>query len=113
MINNAALKISYDFPFFSDEELEEVFQAHEKVYFQKGDFMLKKTISSLMTLLAALLLASCAPSHSTNNQTTTSSTEVAKKNEILAKFNAMGDATTLKSKYGIPFNDWWILQREY
>ncbi len=38
---------------------------------------------------------------------------VAKKNEILAKFNAMGDATTLKSKYGIPFNDWWILQREY
>ena len=47
-----------------------------------GDFMLKKTISSLMTLLAALLLASCAPSHSTNNQTTASSTEVAKKNEI-------------------------------
>lgn len=38
---------------------------------------------------------------------------VAKKNEILAKFNEMGDATTLKSKYGIPFNDWWILQREY
>lgn len=27
--------------------------------------MLKKTISSLMTLLAALLLASCASSHST------------------------------------------------
>ena len=44
--------------------------------------MLKKTISSLMTLLTALLLASCAPSHSTNNQTTASSTEVAKKNEI-------------------------------
>lgn len=38
---------------------------------------------------------------------------VAKKNEILGKFNAMGDATTLKNKYGIPFNDWWILQREY
>ena len=47
-----------------------------------GDFMLKKIISSLMTLLAALLLASCAPSHSTNNQTSASSTEVAKKNEI-------------------------------
>ena len=44
--------------------------------------MLKKIISSLMTLLAALLLVSCAPSHSTNNQPTASSTEVAKKNEI-------------------------------
>ena len=44
--------------------------------------MLKKTISSLMTLLAALLLASCASSHSTNHQTSASSTEVAKKNEI-------------------------------
>ena len=42
MINNAALKISYDFPFFTDEELEEVFQAHEKVYYQKGDFMLQE-----------------------------------------------------------------------
>ena len=38
---------------------------------------------------------------------------VAKKNEILEKYNALGDASTLRSKYGIPFNDWWILQREY
>lgn len=38
---------------------------------------------------------------------------VAKKNEILTKFHSVGDATTLKNKYGIPFNDWWILQREY
>jgi len=38
---------------------------------------------------------------------------VAKKNEILESYNAMGDVSTLKSKYGIPFNDWWILQREY
>jgi Cell division protein len=38
---------------------------------------------------------------------------VAKKNEILGKFSELGDPTTLKSKYGIPFNDWWILQREY
>jgi cell division septation protein DedD len=38
---------------------------------------------------------------------------VAKKNEILAKFRGSGDATTLKNKYGIPFDDWWILQREY
>lgn len=38
---------------------------------------------------------------------------VAKKNEILEKYNAISDATTLRSKYGIPFNDWWILQREY
>jgi cell division protein FtsN len=38
---------------------------------------------------------------------------VAKKNEILTKFHELGDMATLKSKYGIPFNDWWILQREY
>lgn len=38
---------------------------------------------------------------------------VAKKNEILEKYHAMGDVSNLKSKYGIPFNDWWILQREY
>lgn len=37
-----ALKISYDFPFFLDEELEELFAAHEKIYFQKGDFILKE-----------------------------------------------------------------------
>ncbi|WP_165025838.1 SPOR domain-containing protein [Dysgonomonas sp. ZJ279] len=37
----------------------------------------------------------------------------ARKSEILAEYAAKGDATTLKSKYGIPFNDWWILQREY
>ena len=38
---------------------------------------------------------------------------VAKKNEILEKYHAMGDVSALKSKYGIPFNAWWILQREY
>lgn len=42
MINNEALKISYDFPFFSDEELQEVFQAHEKISYQKGDLMLQE-----------------------------------------------------------------------
>jgi len=38
---------------------------------------------------------------------------VAKKNEILEKYMSNSDLATLKSKYGIPFNDWWILQREY
>lgn len=38
---------------------------------------------------------------------------VAKKNEILEKYLSGSDQATLKSKYGIPFNDWWILQREY
>lgn len=35
-----ALEISYDFPFFLPEELDEIFKAHEKVQFQKGDFIL-------------------------------------------------------------------------
>lgn len=38
---------------------------------------------------------------------------VAKKNEILSTFSSVGDSETLRKKYGIPFNDWWILQREY
>lgn len=38
---------------------------------------------------------------------------VARKNQILSNFHAKGDAETLHAKYGIPFNDWWILQRTY
>ncbi|MDR1884059.1 MAG: SPOR domain-containing protein [Prevotella sp.] len=38
---------------------------------------------------------------------------VAKKNAILSKYAELGDIASLKAKYGIPFNDWWILQREY
>lgn len=38
---------------------------------------------------------------------------VARKNEILSEFSSIGDADALRKKYGIPFNDWWILQREY
>ncbi|MBB4805778.1 CRP-like cAMP-binding protein [Chryseobacterium defluvii] len=37
-----ALEISYDFPFFLPEELDEIFKAHEKVEFQKGDFILEE-----------------------------------------------------------------------
>lgn len=60
--------------------------------------MLKKIISSLMTLLAALLLASCAPSHSTNNQTPASSTEVAKKNEISITISVTPEGQKAQSK---------------
>lgn len=38
---------------------------------------------------------------------------VARKNEILSNFTSNSTLTALKSKYGIPFNDWWILQREF
>lgn len=38
---------------------------------------------------------------------------VARKNEILSSFFAQGSQESLRAKYGIPFNDWWILQREY
>jgi len=37
---------------------------------------------------------------------------IAKKNEILERFSTLGDPASLRSKYGIPFDDWWILQRE-
>jgi len=38
---------------------------------------------------------------------------VGRKNEILSSFTAKGSTESLRAKYGIPFNDWWILQREY
>lgn len=38
---------------------------------------------------------------------------VARKNEILSEFAVKGTPESLRAKYGIPFNDWWILQREY
>jgi CRP-like cAMP-binding protein len=41
-MTSKALEICYDFPFFMDEELVEIFQAHEKVYFQKGDCILEE-----------------------------------------------------------------------
>ncbi|KPH14887.1 Crp/Fnr family transcriptional regulator [Chryseobacterium sp. ERMR1:04] len=41
-MTNKALEICYDFPFFLHEELEEIFQAHEKVAFQKGDVILEE-----------------------------------------------------------------------
>ncbi|MEJ5049422.1 Crp/Fnr family transcriptional regulator [Chryseobacterium culicis] len=41
-MTSKALEICYDFPFFFKEELEEIFQAHEKRSFQKGDFILEE-----------------------------------------------------------------------
>ncbi|MDR6404174.1 MULTISPECIES: Crp/Fnr family transcriptional regulator [Chryseobacterium] len=41
-MTNKSLEICYDFPFFLPEELEEIFQAHEKVIFQKGDCILEE-----------------------------------------------------------------------
>jgi cell division protein FtsN len=36
-----------------------------------------------------------------------------KRNEIFEKYSAKGDTDYLRRTYGVPFNDLWILQREY
>ncbi|WP_370897831.1 Crp/Fnr family transcriptional regulator [Chryseobacterium gossypii] len=41
-MSNKALEICYDFPFFLPEELDEIFQAHEKIVFQKGETILEE-----------------------------------------------------------------------
>ncbi len=41
-MSHKSLEICYDFPFFLDEELTEIFRAHETVTFQKGDCILKE-----------------------------------------------------------------------
>ena len=38
---------------------------------------------------------------------------VAKRDEIYRKYSALGDTQYLKKTYGVPFNDLWILEREY
>lgn len=38
---------------------------------------------------------------------------VARRSEILEAFFRQGTQAQLRAKYGIPFDDWWILQREY
>ena len=41
-MSNTSLEICYNFPFFFKEELEEIFSAHEKVKFHKGDCILQE-----------------------------------------------------------------------
>ena len=36
-----------------------------------------------------------------------------KRNEIYEKYSKKGDTDYLRRNYGVPFNDLWILQREY
>ena len=38
---------------------------------------------------------------------------VAKRSEIYEKYSMKGDTDHLRRTYGVPFNDLWILQREY
>lgn len=38
---------------------------------------------------------------------------VNKRNEIYQKYSAKGSITYLRNTYGVPFNDLWILEREY
>ncbi len=37
----------------------------------------------------------------------------AKRDEIYRKYSALGDTEYLRKTYGVPFNDLWILEREY
>ncbi|MBD3907138.1 Crp/Fnr family transcriptional regulator [Chryseobacterium sp. Ch-15] len=41
-MTSKAFDVYRDFPFFFQEELDEIIHAHEKVVFQKGDFILKE-----------------------------------------------------------------------
>src|SRR5690606_25096449 len=38
---------------------------------------------------------------------------VAKREEIINKYNARGNTDYLRRTYGVPFNDLWILERQY
>ncbi|WP_294288687.1 Crp/Fnr family transcriptional regulator [uncultured Chryseobacterium sp.] len=41
-MSKTSLEICYDFPFFLQEELDEIFEAHKKTSFRKGDLILKE-----------------------------------------------------------------------
>lgn len=38
---------------------------------------------------------------------------ISERASILSQFKRQGDNEQLRKKYGIPFNDWWILERQY
>jgi hypothetical protein len=49
-MTNKSLEVCYDFPFFMQEELDEIFKAHEKTSFQKGDFILEEGKQPMNTI---------------------------------------------------------------
>ncbi|WP_292008389.1 Crp/Fnr family transcriptional regulator [Chryseobacterium sp.] len=83
---NESLKISYDFPFFTDEELEEVFKAHEKVRFHKGDSILDEgKIANEYYILEKGLMRSFVNDFNGNEVTTHFFTE----NEIVIEVSSI------------------------
>ncbi len=41
-MTSSVLQVAYEFPFFLDEELDEIFRAHQKVTFRKGELILRE-----------------------------------------------------------------------
>lgn len=41
-MTSSALQVAYEFPFFLDEELDDIFRAHQKVHFKKGETILRE-----------------------------------------------------------------------
>lgn len=82
-MSHKALEICYDFPFFLPEELEEIFQAHEKVHFQKGEFILEEgNVANEYYILEKGLVRSFVNDFSGNEVTTNFFAD----NEIIMKF---------------------------
>ncbi|WP_294270047.1 Crp/Fnr family transcriptional regulator [uncultured Chryseobacterium sp.] len=85
-MTSKALQISYEFPFFLDEELTEIFQAHERVSFQKGERILRegKTANEYF-ILEKGLARSFVNDFNGNEVTTNFFTE----NEIIIKVSSL------------------------
>lgn len=42
VMTGSVLQVAYEFPFFLDEELDEIFRARQKVHFKRGETILRE-----------------------------------------------------------------------
>lgn len=70
-MSTKAFSVYHDFPFFFPEELDEIINAHEKVFFHKGDFILEEGKTSNEYLILEKGLARSFVNDFNGNEVTT------------------------------------------
>lgn len=85
-MTSKAFEVYRDFPFFFQEELDEIIQAHEKVVFHKGDIILKEGKIANEYLILEKGLARSFVNDFTGNEVTTN---FFKENEIIIEVSSL------------------------
>lgn len=92
----SVLQVAYGFPFFLDEELDEIFRAHQKVHFKKGETILREgEKANEYFILEKGLARSFVNDFKGNEVTTPFFTE----NESLSRFRPCSGGSLLRKKW--------------